>query len=567
MAAKQSENELSAYDSECSETGAPVKINFATGWGLTAVHGIGPISSGKLVELRDRLGNITPKTLRETLGSRVSKRMLDGFDFERNPELETEFEIQSETYGDNYDADGEMPDPDLEYMFGAELRKTAAELMQTPMAQTQGSLNLPHMRADTVSSSKQPVVKSDANSRYKVGVSQIPVSLSTRGTDGQGSGKAPPRAPHSRYEGYTSGGRVETSSRDYLPDTKPIGHAPTQATNKPRYNREGSPTDSVTSTRRRSRKHRGKPILPKNLTYDGRGNFSAFKQKFESYADAYDWTNEDCKSCLCWSLLGKASDFYAIITERDPDIPYYTLMTRMEKRFGDKDLDETAQVKFHQAMQRQTEPVDDWADRILSLANGALWDLPEQHVGRQAVIRFCQGLFDQEAGHEVCIRRPRSLEDAVDHVKLYQNVHDMMRDRRPIKKDRAQATHTMDVLQTTRQPEPTSAVSDLTSKFDRLASEFARIQVLQQTAPRAPSNAQKQIPSLLRMQTPVGSQGGPPHPGSMQCFHCGTSGHFKRECPNIQCFQCQQLGHIKTRCPFTGLNAKGSWAEAKPRPQ
>ena len=111
-------------------------------------------------------------------------------------------------------------------------------------------------------------------------------------------------------------------------------------------------------------------LLPKNLSYDGKTNWLAFKQKFTRYATACEWTSEECLNCLCWCLTDKAADF---LMERNKHLTYRRLMCRLEKRFGFKELAETAQARFRQA---SGESLEDWADRILTLATKAFKMLP-----------------------------------------------------------------------------------------------------------------------------------------------------------------------------------------------
>ena len=92
-------------------------------------------------------------------------------------------------------------------------------------------------------------------------------------------------------------------------------------------------------------------LLPKNLSYDGKTNWLAFKQKFTRYATACEWTSEECLNCLCWCLTDKAADFYAILMEGNEHLTYRRLMCRLEKHFGIKELAETAQTRFRQATQ------------------------------------------------------------------------------------------------------------------------------------------------------------------------------------------------------------------------
>ena len=72
---------------------------------------------------------------------------------------------------------------------------------------------------------------------------------------------------------------------------------------------------------------------------------------------------------------------------------------------------------------RPPERLEDWADRIMTLATRAFKDLPEQYSNSQAVVRFCQGLTDKEASHHVCMQEPKSMEQALNGIKWYQYVH------------------------------------------------------------------------------------------------------------------------------------------------
>lgn len=73
------------------------------------------------------------------------------------------------------------------------------------------------------------------------------------------------------------------------------------------------------------------------------------------------------------------------------------------------------------AHQKVTEKLEDWADRLLSLAMKAFLEIPEEHIYSQAVWRFCQGCCDEEAGQHAAISRPKSMEEAVNKVKWYQH--------------------------------------------------------------------------------------------------------------------------------------------------
>jgi len=82
---------------------------------------------------------------------------------------------------------------------------------------------------------------------------------------------------------------------------------------------------------------------------------------------------------------------------------------------------ETLQMQFLGARQKSGESIEDWTDRILSLATKAFRDLPDEHMYQQAILRLCQGCIDKEAGKNAATSRPLSIEDAVDKMKWYQH--------------------------------------------------------------------------------------------------------------------------------------------------
>jgi len=110
-----------------------------------------------------------------------------------------------------------------------------------------------------------------------------------------------------------------------------------------------------------------------------------------------------------------------MLVDRGRDEDYVGLLRKFEKRFGYQDLPETLQMQFLGARQKSGESVEDWADRILSLATKAFRDLPDEHMYQQAILRLCQGCIDKEAGKNAATSRPRSIEDAVDQIKWHQH--------------------------------------------------------------------------------------------------------------------------------------------------
>jgi hypothetical protein len=201
--------------------------------------------------------------------------------------------------------------------------------------------------------------------------------------------------------------------------------------NRPRYTPRGYGRREEYEGERGPRGRGNSVSLPMSLKFDGKSNWKAFYAKFSRYAEVSEWTEGECREQLCWCLDGKASEYYALLVERNHDMAYKDLILKLEKRFGFRELPETAQVQFNNARQTPEELLEDWADRILSLATRAFRELPEKHMYQQAIVRFCQGAADKEAGSYASNIRPKNIEEAIDEMRWHQHNHQAIYVRPP----------------------------------------------------------------------------------------------------------------------------------------
>ena len=96
--------------------------------------------------------------------------------------------------------------------------------------------------------------------------------------------------------------------------------------------------------------------FPDWLAYDGKKNWYAFKQKFSSYAKLLELTPQERLNCLRWSLTDKAAEFSALGSETS-SLSYDQLLNKLERRFGDTELQADALVRFktqHNALVRNS---------------------------------------------------------------------------------------------------------------------------------------------------------------------------------------------------------------------
>jgi hypothetical protein len=127
----------------------------------------------------------------------------------------------------------------------------------------------------------------------------------------------------------------------------------------------------------------------------------------------------------------KSSDYYALLVERNKDMAYKDPKIKLEKRFGLRELPETAQVQFSNVRQTPDELLEDWVDRVLSLATRAFRELPEKHMYQQVVMRLSHGAVDKEAGSYASNIPPKNIEEAIDKMRWHHHSHQAIYGRPP----------------------------------------------------------------------------------------------------------------------------------------
>ncbi|KAH3784707.1 hypothetical protein DPMN_162671 [Dreissena polymorpha] len=204
--------------------------------------------------------------------------------------------------------------------------------------------------------------------------------------------------------------------------------------------------------------------IPKTLQFDGRSNWPVFRGKFERYANLHQWSDDECADGLVWCLVGKAADFYAVLTDGRKTVPYKELLHRLEERFDAKELPATAQGRFQAISQG-------WSDRVLTLATKAFRDLPQTYATEQAVAKFCYGLHDKEA-------RLQSIGEAIEKIRMFHHIQFACAPTQETEQEESRWVHevkkapTADEVSVSAVDKLTQVVEKLLDAVERLSNSF-----------------------------------------------------------------------------------------------
>ena len=87
---------------------------------------------------------------------------------------------------------------------------------------------------------------------------------------------------------------------------------------------------SVQYLRQAAMQNTEQTVLPKSLYFSQSSSWAEFYRKFLNYARDKQWSSQECKTYMDYVLEGKASEHFQFLTEQDPNLPYYDLLSKME---------------------------------------------------------------------------------------------------------------------------------------------------------------------------------------------------------------------------------------------
>ncbi|MES9884990.1 MAG: hypothetical protein ABW185_29455, partial [Sedimenticola sp.] len=191
--------------------------------------------------------------------------------------------------------------------------------------------------------------------------------------------------------------------------TSPPGH-------KSRPNKKApKPTDDRESSGSRS------PPKPRLPTFGGDKSMKVetFLFQFSRVAKRRGWGSPKKANSLVDLLVGDALD-YAKRLDDSVLSNFGTLKRCLTERFSTKLNPKTARKELTLARQLEDESLDDYAQRLVNLAQDAYCDLSQSDLSQVTVECFLRGLTDKAAAMYVLGEDPQSVRGALRAVKEYQ---------------------------------------------------------------------------------------------------------------------------------------------------
>ena len=161
-------------------------------------------------------------------------------------------------------------------------------------------------------------------------------------------------------------------------------------------------------------------FMPSPKRYDGTTNIDSYEMQFIFFANNARWTPTERLHMFAILLDGKALDYY--VSNKPGHGDYNSIeevFSKFRARFGRAELPQSLRSEFQTLCQRSEETINDWADRVHSMASDAFDGMADNYVSEETVRCFCQGLFDKETAAFVGSKLPTDLSTAVQAVKEY----------------------------------------------------------------------------------------------------------------------------------------------------
>ena len=324
--------------------------------------------------------------------------------------------------------------------------------------------------------------------------------------------------------------------------------------------------------------------VPKNISYDGSGDWYQFEQSCENFVKFHNMNDVQKAYYLSCLLKGKALEFYQRLQVKNkgkPTLTYHQVISLLRERFKDTTPLQAAIINFNAAKQNDGESATDFLERLQLLADKAYPDMSMAALDATLACHFGKGLLDPGARQHVLECECKSVNDVYQRYTLYMNAKALSGFQSASTYNNGMNGH-FHGSATVGHPPAQTAVQQLTSPRDfselvktledRVSSivlrSEERIMKKLDSLERRVEFVEKEVRSIKTSSSKSSASPGrfsradSPHPRSgtdnrrSDQYQRGSSrspSRFQqrsRSPSNRGCFRCNEIGHQIKDCPY-----------------
>ena len=258
-------------------------------------------------------------------------------------------------------------------------------------------------------------------------------------------------------------------------------------------------------------------IYMKPATYDGTGLWNDYLSHFESVSLLNHWSETEKGLYLAASLRGQALGILGN-QPKDDRQNYTRLVQSLQDRFAPSNQTELYRAQLRERRQKASESLPEMGQDVRRLTNLAYPAASSDLKEILAIEQFLDGLYDSEMRLKIKQARPSSLNDAIQRAVELDAFN-------KAEKRRTETVRWMEHKSSTRSPKLEKLIEAMQRSIDTLTRE---VRVLKR------SKCQGNQTKTETTTSKVCDQSGETSIKLRKCYKCGSTEHFRRDCPRIQ---------------------------------